>query len=168
MFAVLWMNKGFMKLFTLLFFFTLIACSSPEKALICGSPLLSKEDAINSKILKYKTSQNTDTSLALIEGRVFGKKIGNKHSEIIKYANISIFISDSLINGTTSNNEGFYSLHIPNGNYNIKYSFLGFNELIIDSVQLKANEIIEFEIQLGEGHYENQYYMINNIIKNRR
>ena len=50
--------------------------------------------------------------------------------------------------GATSNEYGFYSLTIPEGSYEISFSYIGY-ESIIDQIELNNDVVISPELQLG-------------------
>lgn len=58
----------------------------------------------------------------------------------------SVYVKE-LQTGATSNEYGFYSISIPNGTYQIEYSYLGF-ETIMRHIELKENTTIT--IEMGE------------------
>ena len=59
---------------------------------------------------------------------------------------VSVFVEE-LGQGTTTNVYGFYSLTLNQGNYNVKYSYVGYRDLLKD-VSLKSN--VRMNIDLSE------------------
>ena len=59
---------------------------------------------------------------------------------------VSVFVEE-LGQGTTTNVYGFYSLTLNQGNYNVKYSYVGYRDLFKD-VSLKSN--VRMNIDLSE------------------
>lgn len=65
----------------------------------------------------------------------------------------TVYIKDASA-GTTTNVYGFYSLNLPAGKYNIKYSYIGYDAQFIE-VDLTTNKVIDVDLesafrQLGE------------------
>lgn len=54
-------------------------------------------------------------------------------------------IFPELQTGTTTNEYGFYSITLPEGNYNIQVSYLGFNT-ISESITLSENKVINYQL----------------------
>ncbi|NOT38779.1 MAG: TonB-dependent receptor [Saprospiraceae bacterium] len=61
---------------------------------------------------------------------------------------VNIFLKNNAKIGTVSNTYGFYSLTIPEGNYEIVFSYIGYNNEII-AVQLSSDQTIN--VSLGSG-----------------
>ncbi|HEY9116094.1 MAG TPA: TonB-dependent receptor [Bacteroidales bacterium] len=81
-----------------------------------------------------------------------------------KLPGATVFVA-SLGKGAASNNYGFYSITIPKGNYELKYSFIGYANTLV-KIQLRADTTINIELApsaenlseveiLGEGINEN-------------
>lgn len=66
-----------------------------------------------------------------LNGRIYGR-ITDERNIPFGYANISLLrASDStLIKGTASANDGSFSLNMPDGNYIVAVSMMGFDKLI--------------------------------------
>jgi len=65
-----------------------------------------------------------------------------KTGELLLFANIVVV---ELKTGTSTNQYGYYSLKLPAGNYNLKYSYLGY-ETVIRRVDLKSNLHSDIEL----------------------
>ncbi len=57
---------------------------------------------------------------------------------------VNIYLPD-LRAGTTTNNYGFYSLTIPEGSYEIRYSFIGYQSVIL-TVELNKDEVLNIDL----------------------
>lgn len=71
-------------------------------------------------------------------------KAGDTGEELI---GATIFVTE-LSTGTTTNEYGFYSLTLPEGKYKLKYSFIGFAD-VLKEVDLKSNQSIDIELGFG-------------------
>lgn len=71
-------------------------------------------------------------------GTVSGKVVDSRTSLPVEYANIVIFSTDtSLVNGSVTTGEGVFMISdVPFGNYLLKASFIGYEDLWIDSLEL--------------------------------
>ena len=58
---------------------------------------------------------------------------------------VTIYVEEMKV-GTVTNVYGFYSLTVPEGTYNIKYSFIGFQTI---AEQIKLTENIKKDVELG-------------------
>ena len=76
-------------------------------------------------------------SLAQSGYTISGNITNSSSGEEIIGARISTYVEGEL-RGTVSNSYGFYSLTLPQGIYEVKFSFVGF-ESVIDTIELKAN-----------------------------
>lgn len=56
------------------------------------------------------------------------------------------FFIEELRSGTTANAEGYYALTVKEGQYNIRISFLGYEELM-ESLNLRSNTVLNFELR---------------------
>ncbi len=61
---------------------------------------------------------------------------------------VNIFDQNNTIQGATTNVYGFYSLSLPQGTYQLKVSYLGYQD-IIKEVELKDNFTINFSLSPG-------------------
>ncbi len=57
----------------------------------------------------------------LVEG-----KIKDEHNRALPYANISVFVADSLVTGAISNKKGHFGFKIKKGTYTLKINFVGY------------------------------------------
>ena len=72
-------------------------------------------------------------------------------------------IIEELKTGTTSNEYGFYSITLPKGEYTVRYSYIGFNDLI---ERINLNENIRKNISLEESNVQlNEIIVSENIEK---
>ncbi|MCB9034008.1 MAG: TonB-dependent receptor [Chitinophagales bacterium] len=59
----------------------------------------------------------------------------------------NIYLADSNLIGTTTNLYGFYSITLPQGNYKVAYSFLGYNTI---TRQVNLNQDVRLNLELQE------------------
>ncbi len=91
--------------------------------------------------------------LAQNTGRLYGTIKDSTSSEVIFGANI--FILD-LFRGTATGENGSYSINnIPTGNYQIRFSYIGYIQKIIN-VEIEPNTRKEFNIKLQPEIYEGE------------
>lgn len=60
----------------------------------------------------------------------------------------NIYVKDNPVQGTSSNIYGFYSLSLPAGNYELVFSYLGFQDQLIP-LDLTANQTLTIELSEG-------------------
>lgn len=86
-------------------------------------------------------------------GTVSGKIADSRTNLPVEYANVLLFDRDTLlINGGVSNNAGVFIINdVPLGYYNVKISFIGYEDLWVDSVEinLRHRNILLEEILLS-------------------
>jgi outer membrane receptor protein involved in Fe transport len=81
-------------------------------------------------------------------GTISGKVVESKSNLPVEYANIVILNMDSsLVNGSITTNEGIFIInHVPFGRYRMKVSFIGYEEVWVDTLFLNnRNKNIYFE-----------------------
>lgn len=81
----------------------------------------------------------------------------------LEFANVVLLSSldSSQIAGTVTNRDGFFNLRsIKPGNYFLKISFIGFEELKIDNLDINSNSNIE----LGELFLSEQLFKTNDVV----
>ena len=74
---------------------------------------------------------------------ISGKIIDKASSQVLSGANVFETITEE---GTSSNAEGEYLLLLPEGNYNFKISYIGYNS-IEREVYLNKNITIDFQLE---------------------
>lgn len=68
----------------------------------------------------------------------------------------NVFV-EPIMKGTTTNVYGFYSLTVPEGNYTLKVSFLGYETLI---KEIKLDKDLAFDLELKESAYTQEEVVI--------
>ncbi len=91
-------------------------------------------------------STSAINSLAQRNLTVSGYVVDSESGETLVGANV--YDVNNLQNGTTSNSYGFYSLSLPEGNYNIRCSYLGFQNQDLE-VNLKSDTTINIRLLPG-------------------
>ncbi len=61
---------------------------------------------------------------------------------------VNVFDQNNTIQGTTTNVYGFYSLTLPQGEYEIKFSYLGFQD-VVKKIDLNKNITLNFSMSSG-------------------
>lgn len=87
--------------------------------------------------LNYSLATNYEYKKYTIEGTVAEKSTATK----IEYATIALYekSDNSLITGTITDSDGYFIMEInESGNFYLKISFIGFEELIIDDIILNS------------------------------
>lgn len=76
-------------------------------------------------------------------GKIAGKIIDAVSSKSIEYATVIVIKDSNMISGTTSDNNGNFKIEkVPEGEYQLKVSFVGYDDEIVTPVQIsngKAN-----------------------------
>lgn len=142
-----------------------------------------KENLIARKNIELQTFKNDNINSILsnilkntrLNFLIHGKNIIIIKKNNIKHYNISGFVNEhssgeSLIGanivcmdalkGTVSNNYGFYSLKLSEGQHNIKISFIGFHDIIKEII---VNDNMRLDIRL-----ESEQSILNEIIVNNK
>jgi hypothetical protein len=88
--------------------------------------------------LSYSLILHATNAKTTISGYVFDNKTGEK----IIGASVIIF---ELNAGTNSNNYGFYSLTVPKGNYQVVFSYVGYQS---DTIDLSSQSILKKDVRL--------------------
>jgi outer membrane receptor for ferrienterochelin and colicin len=71
------------------------------------------------------------------------------NGEALIGVNVFVKMPDGKIEGTSTNIYGFYSLTLPEGSYNLTFSYIGYTS-VSRSLQLKSNEKINVELSEGQ------------------
>ncbi len=87
---------------------------------------------------------NNSTSLS-------GKITDNETGEELIGANLTVYQAGVLINGTSTDFEGNYSLFLNPGSYNIEVSYIGYEPTKTNEVIVKAGQANKLNIQLSAG-----------------
>lgn len=80
-------------------------------------------------------------------GTLRGVMYDDATGEPLPFGNVII---DALGTGTTSDLDGAYSISLPEGNYQVKFNFLGYSDLVIEDVQIKSGEVTILDGRVGE------------------
>lgn len=109
-----------------------------------------KTQSTNLKLLLKTSLLSLFFSLVTVYGLYAQKKytisgyVREKESrEFLPGVNIYIV---SLKTGAITNNYGFYSLSLPEGEYDVHYSYVGYNQ-VIQNVKLTANQTIDIDLE---------------------
>ncbi|PIY34035.1 MAG: hypothetical protein COZ08_04135, partial [Bacteroidetes bacterium CG_4_10_14_3_um_filter_42_6] len=73
-----------------------------------------------------------------LSGHIYDKENGES------LPGATVYVSNTK-SGTSSNNYGFYSMTLPVGSYHVVYSFLGYNDYIID-IELHNDTTLTIEM----------------------
>jgi hypothetical protein len=57
---------------------------------------------------------------------------------------VNVYLAAQKV-GTTTNNYGFYSITLPEGSYEVQYSYVGYQP-VLKKVSLSGNEMIDVEL----------------------
>lgn len=89
-------------------------------------------------IASIATTQNTHGQTAEIRGVVKDKTTG----ELIPGVNVAYYLNGSL-NGTSTDENGFYKIKpLDPGNYRLRFSFVGFDSLVIENILVRFGELV--------------------------
>jgi len=93
-------------------------------------------------------------SAADIKWQITGTIVEHQTEELIPYVTIALYhkSDDTLVTGTMSNDDGVFLLEkISEGDYYLKFSFMGFKDYILDSITLNEGEQL---INIGKIYLE--------------
>ncbi len=86
----------------------------------------------------------------IIIGKVFGKVIDKQSQISMPGVNVVVY-SQGKSNGITTDNEGQFSLdNIPVGRFNIEFSFIGYEKIAIQNVNLTSAKAVFLNIEMLE------------------
>ena len=76
--------------------------------------------------------------------RITGKVFDKEFQEPLPFANIVI----GQMDGTVTDFDGVYSVELEAGVYSIRFSFVGFNTITVENIELAKGEVKEIDIYL--------------------
>ena len=117
-----------------------------------------------------------------IKGKIYGK-IKNEKSDNMQYANVSLILNDSIVEGLISDDKGRFLFNdIKEGNYSIEINFVGYETkklidlsiskdiLVINlkniNIQLSSNMLEEMDLVDEKPIYENKFEKIIYNVEN--
>ena len=84
-------------------------------------------------------------------GRLKGK-VTDETGEPVSFANIVLEKGGTLIGGATSDFDGNYDINpIPPGTYDLKATFVGYNNYVLNGIIIPANKITDWNIKMTSG-----------------
>ncbi len=91
-------------------------------------------------------------SLAFAQtGRLKGK-VTDETGEPVSFANIVLEKGGTMIGGATSDFDGNYDINpIPPGTYDLKATFVGYNNYVLNGIIIPANKITDWNIKMTSG-----------------
>ena len=85
------------------------------------------------------------------QGRLKGK-VTDETGEPVSFANIVLEKGGTLIGGATSDFDGNYDINpIPPGTYDLKATFVGYNNYVLNGIVIPANKITDWNIKMQSG-----------------
>ena len=85
------------------------------------------------------------------QGRLKGK-VTDETGEPVSFANIVLEKGGTLIGGATSDFDGNYDINpIPPGTYDLKATFVGYNNYVLNGIIIPANKITDWNIKMQSG-----------------
>ena len=85
------------------------------------------------------------------QGRLKGK-VTDETGEPVSFANIVLEKGGTMIGGATSDFDGNYDINpIPPGTYDLKASFVGYNNYVLNGIIIPANKITDWNIKMTSG-----------------
>jgi hypothetical protein len=77
--------------------------------------------------------------------RISGKLVDANSGEVVDFATVALYKvgSDNMAKGTSSNDGGMFNLYsVPFGSYSLRISFVGYEKLIVDHVELNETHMV--------------------------
>lgn len=91
-------------------------------------------------------------TISLAQTSLQGKVTDGESGELLPFTNIELLRNDVQITGTQTDFDGNYILsNIEPGTYDVKVSFVGYNDTKIQDVIVKAGKTNQLDIQLSSG-----------------
>ena len=85
------------------------------------------------------------------QGRLKGK-VTDETGQPVSFANIVLEKGGTMIGGATSDFDGNYDINpIPPGTYDLKASFVGYNNYVLNGIVIPANKITDWNIKMQSG-----------------
>ncbi len=85
------------------------------------------------------------------QGRLKGK-VTDETGEAVPFANIVLEKGGTLVGGATSDFDGNYDINpIPPGTYDLKATFVGYNNYVLNGIIIPANKITDWNIKMQSG-----------------
>ena len=85
------------------------------------------------------------------QGRLKGK-VTDETGEPVPFANIVLEKGGTMIGGATSDFNGNYDINpIPPGTYDLKATFVGYNNYVLNGIIIPANKITDWNIKMTSG-----------------
>ena len=85
------------------------------------------------------------------QGRLKGK-VTDETGEPVPFANIVLEKGGTMIGGATSDFDGNYDINpIPPGTYDLKATFVGYNNYVLNGIIIPANKITDWNIKMTSG-----------------
>ena len=83
-------------------------------------------------------------------GRITGKVYDKEFQEPLPFANVVVAEMD----GSVTDFDGIYNIELDAGVYNIQFSFVGFNTVTVENIELAQGEVKELDIYLESAAQE--------------
>lgn len=97
-----------------------------------------------------------------ISGKVEGKIIDAATQKVIEFATVVILKDSSMVTGTTSDTKGNFMLEkVPEGNYKVKVSYVGYKDEIVNPVEVSKNKS---DVNLGIIKLREQDILLNESV----
>lgn len=87
------------------------------------------------------------TNYSFSKGIIRGSVLDEKTGETIPFANIYI---EELKTGTTTDLDGKYSLELPDGKYNLSFSYIGYATYRVEAVNFVEGKVVVLDIKMKE------------------
>lgn len=84
------------------------------------------------------------------QGEIQGKVTDAKTGEAIPFVNVSLTVNGALVGGQTDF-DGYYSIKpLPPGTYDVKASYVGYTDKVINGVRVTIDEIVPLDIAISD------------------
>ena len=85
------------------------------------------------------------------QGRLKGK-VTDETGQPVSFANIVLEKGGTMVGGATSDFDGNYDINpIPPGTYDLKATFVGYNNYVLNGIIIPANKITDWNIKMTSG-----------------
>jgi len=138
----------------LLTLFGLSGCA-PKPITTCGVMYLANRPSIDSRVISLESTEQTDTSAAIISGVILGETINENqhHMDTLEFAAVYLVDKKSGATfGAVADIQGYFKLYVPESSYDLTVQYITYNYLIIKDIQPKSGKVIQMDVVLGQSN----------------
>jgi hypothetical protein len=131
----------------------LVSCNAPRAKHCCGLTIGTAPSAIPSEVVVFERTIQLDTTIALIQGHIQGVSTNNQDSVLEPAVFVELKAIDknySKGKRTFTDVDGHYNLYLEPGKYDVRTNYIGFNPIVIRSMDVEPGDVFQFDALLGQ------------------